>query len=42
MKKELNGLIEALEFARNLDEAWEIEEAIIELENKIYTKWKEK
>ena len=39
MKHQINEMVKALEYARSLDEAWEIEEAIIELENKLYSKW---
>ncbi len=38
IKKQINDMIYALENARNLDEAWEIEEGIIELENMLYGK----
>ena len=36
IKKEINEMSYSLDNARNLDEKWEIEEAIIELENMIY------
>lgn len=38
IKKQINEMICALDYARDLNEKWEIEEAIIELENKLYRK----
>lgn len=38
IKNRINEMVYALDNARNLDEAWEIEEGIIELENMLYRK----
>lgn len=38
IKKQINDMIYSLENARDLNEAWEIEEGIIELENMLYRK----
>lgn len=38
IRKQLNEMIHALDYARSLDEAWDIEQGIIELENKLYNK----
>ena len=36
LKKQINEMIYALDYARDLNERYEIEESIIELENKLY------
>lgn len=38
IKKQINDMIYALDYARDLNERFEIEEGIIELENMIYKK----
>ena len=38
IKNQINEMIYALDNARDLNEAWEIEEGIIELENMLYGK----
>ena len=38
IKRQINEMIIALDYARDLNEAFEIEEGIIELENKLYRK----
>lgn len=38
IKNQINEMIKALDNARSINEAWDIEEGIIELENKIYKK----
>ena len=38
IKNQINEMIYALDNARDLNEAWEIEEGIIELENTLYGK----
>ena len=38
IKQQINEMVRALDYARSLDEAWDIEQGIIELENKLYNK----
>jgi len=38
IKNQINEMVKALEYARSIDEAWDIEQGIIELENMLYKK----
>lgn len=37
IREQINEMVKALDYARSIDEAWDIEEGIIELENMLKT-----